>query len=571
MFTKKLYLVNITLVVMALAIGAGTLLAVKADEIDTTSCDVLITYYQDADSDGYGNPDESVQACSQPEGYTENNTDCDDDKTEVNPGAIEICDDFDNNCDGNVNEGLATSTYYRDLDGDSYGDISTFMVWCELPEGYALNSEDCNDAEENINPGAAEVCDGADNDCDGDIDEGVKTIFYQDADNDGYGNPTSSILVCTAPNGYVLNNEDCNDSNADIHPGAVEVCDGLDNDCDGQVDEDCPTATNTYYRDADNDGYGDPNNSIEAEEQPHGYVADNTDCNDSNADIHPGAVEVCDGLDNDCDGDIDEGVKIIFYHDVDGDGYGDSASSTSACEAPAGYVANANDCDDTVATVNPGATEVCDGLDNDCDNDIDEGVKIIFYYDADGDGYGNPVSSILACTAPNGCVLNNEDCDDTNAAINPGAVETCDGLDNDCDGQVDEDLNVSTYYRDADNDGYGDPGNYIQASSLPDCYVTNNTDCDDTKGNVHPGAVEACDGIDNNCNGQVDEGCTSDEDECECECECECTCTCNCNNGDKEEFTSHCPSDNWFKNHGARVSCWDHLKKQGKKTGCIKE
>lgn len=101
---------------------------------------------------------------------------------------------------------------------------------------------------------------------------------------------------------------DCNDSDPNINPGAEEVCgDGIDNDCDNEIDEDCGTI-NTYYLDADGDGYGDPNQSTEDTSQPSGYVLDNTDCNDSDSSINPGAEEICgDGIDNDCDNLIDEG------------------------------------------------------------------------------------------------------------------------------------------------------------------------------------------------------------------------------------------------------------------------
>ena len=122
------------------------------------------------------------------------------------------------------------------------------------------------------------------------------------------------------------------------------------------------------------------------------------DCNDSDPTVHPGAPEVCNLKDDNCDGTIDEGVKSTFYADVDGDGYGDASSSTAACSAPAGTVADATDCDDATATVHPGATEACNGIDDDCDTLIDEGVQTTFYRDADGDGFGNPnVTSTCGC------------------------------------------------------------------------------------------------------------------------------------------------------------------------------
>jgi len=132
----------------------------------------------------------------------------------------------------------------------------------------------------------------------------------------------------------------------------------------------------TYYRDADGDGYGDPSQSTEDTSQPSGYVSDNTDCNDSDASIYPGAEEICDdGVDNDCDGDIDEGCEEwhTYYLDADGDGYGDPNQSTEDTSQPSGYVSDNTDCNDSDASIHPGAEEICDdGVDNDCDGDIDQ-------------------------------------------------------------------------------------------------------------------------------------------------------------------------------------------------------
>src|SRR6185295_3637787 len=111
---------------------------------------------------------------------------------------------------------------------------------------------------------------------------------------------------------------------------------------------------------------------------------DNTDCNDNNSAVHPGATETCNSVDDDCDSQIDEGVQSTFYADTDGDGYGNTSSTTSACSAPSGYVADATDCNDANAAVNPGATEACNGVDDDCDTQVDEGVQSTFYADTDG-------------------------------------------------------------------------------------------------------------------------------------------------------------------------------------------
>ena len=131
--------------------------------------------------------------------------------------------------------------------------------------------------------------------------------YYADSDNDSYGDLTNTISVInsTPPAGYVTDSTDCNDNNASINPGATELCNGIDDNCDGQIDEGCNTTT--WYADNDGDNYGDITNSTVSQTQPVGYVADSTDCNDNNAAINPGATEVCgNGIDDNCNGQIDE-------------------------------------------------------------------------------------------------------------------------------------------------------------------------------------------------------------------------------------------------------------------------
>ena len=388
--------------------------------------------------------------------------------------------------------------YYLDADGDTYGAAGSSVNDCSQPSGYVSDNTDCNDASSTVHPGATETCNSIDDDCDGSTDEGVQTTYYADADNDTYGNSTVTTAACSAPAGYVSNSTDCNDASASVHPGATETCNTIDDDCDGSTDEGVQT---TYYADADNDTYGDLTVTTAACSAPTGYVSNSTDCNDASASVHPGATETCNGIDDDCDGSTDEGVQTTYYADADNDTYGDLATTTAACSAPAGYVSNSTDCNDASASVHPGATETCNSVDDDCDGSTDEGVQTTFYADADNDTYGDLTVSTSACTAPAGYVTNSSDCNDSNNAINPAATETCNSIDDNCSGTADEGV-TTTYYEDNDSDTYGSSTSSVQACSLPAGYVTNNTDCNDNNGSVNPGATELCgNSIDEDCSG----------------------------------------------------------------------
>jgi len=530
-------------------------------EIDEEAIDAP-TWYADADGDGWGYQASPITACEAPNGYVDGSGDCDDADPESYPDAPERCDGIDNDCDGEVDEDLI-ETWYADADADGFGNPDNILDSCDPGEGWVEDSTDCDDDSPAVNPEATELCNDTDDDCDGDIDEELESSWYGDADADGYGDPASEVIDCEPGLDWVENGDDCDDTNSDIHPDAIEICDSIDNDCDGLIDDadDSITGTETWYLDNDGDGYGDDANTTTACVQPSGYAAyggdcddadaaynpgaleedctdpadyncdgstgyadddadgwaDCEDCDDSDPAVNPDATESCNSVDDDCDGTIDEDNASdadTWYADADADGYGDSDTTTNACDQPSGYVAGvtdgvAFDCDDSDAAIFPGADERCNGYDDDCDGDVDEDDAIdaaTWYADTDADGYGDASSSTVACSAPSGHVSTDTDCDDSDAAISPAGTEICNGVDDDCDGSVDEGAtDAATWYADADGDGYGDATISTTACSQPSGHVADGADCDDGDTVINPGASEACDGIDNDCDGDVDE------------------------------------------------------------------
>ena len=526
--------------------------------LDTTTGTVV---YFDFDFDGYGDPATPAQVCDPGEGWVANADDCDDIDPNVNPAAIEVCNGKDDECDGLVDDAddsldlTTASVWYTDGDGDGYGDAATITQACEQPAGASALDGDCDDGDAAWNPaavesdctdpndyncdgsvgysdvdgdgfaacsecddanaanfpGATEMCDGADNDCDGTVDEDDAAdalTWYADADADGYGNAASTTAACSAPAGYVADTTDCDDTEAAVFPGARERCNAIDDDCDGSVDESAVDATR-WYSDTDGDGYGDAASASTSCTAPAGSVADATDCDDGDANVSPAADEYCDGIDNDCDITVDEASAVdasTWYADADADGYGDAGRTDEACSAPAGYTADDTDCDDAAPSVHPGAAETCNSVDDDCDGVVDDSAtdRITWYADSDADGYGNASSSTLSCSAPAGYVADATDCNDSVSSINPAATETCDRIDNDCDGSTDEGV-TTTWYRDADLDGYGVSTSTKESCTEPAGYADNDDDCDDTNADAYPGGTEVDDLADNDCDGTVDE------------------------------------------------------------------
>jgi hypothetical protein len=588
---------------------------------------VVTTWYADTDGDGYGNAATSMQNCGQPAGYVANSTDCNDASAAVNPGAVEIFNGIDDNCNNTVDEGFTPINYYLDNDGDGVGG-NTFVLGITSPgPNYVLITGDCNDNSAVMYPGNTETCDNLDNDCDASIDEGLIFLtYFQDSDGDTYGNLSVTLSACSAPQGYVLNSTDCNDQNSAINPGAQDIPgNGIDEDCSGldapivaaqlglyeftqasgcpvlantvttqpanasfsiytNVGGTCTAAANvfnnntwnttgtinlnnynefsvqadscfglsltklafthkvsnvntiptwhlrssvdnfandiasdsittnvilndtvtlgaafanlnqvtfrfyitgistagatwrndnvslwgfinsvqpqTFYADTDGDGFGDAANTLLSCTLPAGYSTNNTDCDDSNAQINP---------------------NTIWYLDTDQDGYGDPNNFTTSCLTPPGTVLNGDDCDDTNNQLN---------------------LVDMYYVDADGDGFGDEATGVETCAQPANTVTVGGDCDDANDQIYPGATEICDDLDNNCDGNTDEGLPSITYYEDLDFDGFGSNVSLVSCDSLGAGYALTTGDCDDDNDQVYPGATEVLDnGIDENCDG----------------------------------------------------------------------
>ena len=234
------------------------------------------------------------------------------------------------------------------------------------------------------------------------------TTYYTDADNDGFGDDATATELCVDPGtGFSLTGGDCDDQDETINPNASDICDGLDNDCDGIFEEDA--VFTPYFTDQDNDGFGS-GSSIELCSNPGpGFSTNDQDCDDTDATIYPSADELCDGLDNDCDGLFDEDFFFATYYlDEDLDGFG-AGQEILFCEIPGpGYSLNQDDCDDSNDAINPDATEILNnGIDENCDGTYNY-VGITDVESAEVEIFPNPTDGILMIKSNNNSIINME-------------------------------------------------------------------------------------------------------------------------------------------------------------------
>ena len=335
----------------------------------------------------------------------------------------------DNTLPKDPGHGLATVDTGTTGAGDEDADADADDPVEDDDDGDGYNSDvDCDDSDANVNPGATEDCaTAADDNCSGDTNEPDAlgcSDFYIDGDGDGFGG-TESQCYCEPTETYaLLSFEDCDDTNGSVNPGAIEVCaTPADDDCSGETNDQDAIGCIDFFIDEDGDGFGGAESQCHCEPTDTHHTPAFDDCDDDDSNVSPMADEVCDGIDNDCDFNIDDedssltGALSTFYIDSDADGLGSTTATFEGCTAPAGYLTTMDDCDDGDSTT---------------------GAATDWYTDGDGDGYGGEYE-ITLCMGYAGLTELDGDCDDDDPTFGPDEVDYCgDGIDHDCSGEPDD-------------------------------------------------------------------------------------------------------------------------------------
>lgn len=419
--------------------------------------------------------DKAIGACSTTSGQ-KCGSDCS--LTAADNTETSCTDGIDNDCNGAID--LNDTACCIDLDGDKYNATAG---------GVCGATADCDDTNSSVHPGATEVCNGIDDNCINGIDEGCECT--PPGSKQACGPPEAGIGLCA--NG----NQTCENGNWSDCVGATypipEICNSEDDNCNNQTDE---GVLITSYRDFDVDNYGNLTDLTEACTVPDGYVDNSLDCNDFSSSANPGLTEICDRIDNNCNGIIDENCTCV-PNDVQECGVssvGECKLGSQTCLEDATW----GECEGAVFPVN----ETCNNKDDNCNTLVDENLTEIKEC-----GLGICAGGTQTRECINGTETGWGACSTADKAVN----ETCNGADDDCDGNIDNGLPNYTFYKDSDIDGYGDPSITVQACAAPEGYANRAGDCNDANKAVNPGATEICtNNIDDNCNGLTDareEGC----------------------------------------------------------------
>ncbi len=398
--------------------------------------------------------------------------DCADDDPDRYPGNSEVCDARAHDEDCNPETFGA-----RDADDD--GEIDARCC-----NGDRCGT-DCDDSMAGTRHAVPEVCNHRDDDCDGSVDEGnVAVALYPDLDRDGDGDRTAApTLVCAGSAGFSNIATDCEDTPgpvARLRSGrTIDVVDGIDNDCDDLVDEASPPAI--LFEDRDGDGYGTRRVTMASTRVLAGFALLEGDCDDGDRWVSPGVpVELCNAIDDDCDGSAGYVIGLNDFEDDDGDG-----SADAACEG-------GSDCDDRRSAARPGGVEVCDRMDDDCDGAVDEAC-----------GVAPDAGPLDAGSSPGDAGADASRSDDGGAADTGSPDDT--GPPPVDAGPVDAWCEPIPIFRDADADGFGDASVFVVGCALTG-YVANPDDCDDADAMASPLANDAPGrvGIDDDCDGTID-------------------------------------------------------------------